>query len=271
MFESFGRTWQLVKVSFGVVRKDKEILLFPIIAGTILILVTISYFTGLFFSGLISNVPVLIVSIFLIYFFSYFIMIYSNVAIVGCAMMRLNGGDPTLGDGFRIANQNLKAIFGWAVVSGIVGLIINAIKDIRVGNVPIGRFIGNIFGFAWNMITFFIIPVLIYEKQGIFSSMKRSGRLFRNSWGETFIGHFALGFIFFLLGLGGIVFLIIGALIGGLYGLIIGLIAAIIYWVVIAAMGVAVKGIFVAALYRYATTGELAPEYEGYGIPAPSR
>ena len=91
-------------------------------------------------------------------------IVYTNVAIVGCATIRLEGGDPTLKDGFRIANQNLGAIFGWAIISAIVGMIIRALKNIRFKDFPIGRIIGSIFGFAWTMITFFIIPVLIYEK-----------------------------------------------------------------------------------------------------------
>lgn len=271
MFGSFGRTWKLIKVSFGVVKKDKEILLFPIISGTILILLTISLFGFLYFTDTFDNIPLTVGLIFFLYLLGYFLMVYTNVAIVGCATIRLEGGDPQLKDGFRIANKNLGAIFAWAVISAIIGMIIRALKNIKVKDFPIGQIIGSIFGFAWNMITFFIIPVLIYEKKGVFASMKSSGHLFKKSWGETFIGHFGLSIIFFLSGLAGFIPIIIGVSIGGTIPLLIGLIIAIVYWVFIAVLGVAVNGIFVAALYRYVTTGKLAPEFKEHEtyIPRP--
>ena len=271
MFESFGRTWKLVKVSFGIVKKDKEILLFPIISGVILIILLASIFGSLYVTDLIENAPVAGVSFFVFYLFAYFMIVYANVAIVGCATIRLKGGDPTLKDGFRIANENLRAILAWAIISAIVGMIIRALKNVKSKGFPIGQIVGSIFGFAWTMITFFIIPVLIYEKNGVFTSMKRSGSLFRRSWGETFIGHFALSIIFLLFGLAGLIPIFIGVSIGGFTAFVVGLVIAISYWVFIAVLGVAVNGIFVAALYRYATTGKLSPEFREHEsiIPYP--
>ena len=57
MFESFGRTWKLVKVSFGIVKKDKEILLFPVISRVILIILLASIFGSLYVTDLIENAP----------------------------------------------------------------------------------------------------------------------------------------------------------------------------------------------------------------------
>ena len=39
-----SRGWQLTKLSFGVIRKDKEILLFPVISGLMLIAIAASFF-----------------------------------------------------------------------------------------------------------------------------------------------------------------------------------------------------------------------------------
>jgi hypothetical protein len=54
----------------------------------------------------------------------YFISVYFNVAPIGCVMIRFEGRNPTVSDGFRIANENLKAILKWVLVSTIVGTIL---------------------------------------------------------------------------------------------------------------------------------------------------
>ena len=119
---------------------------------------------------------------FFIYFFLFFIVIFFNTAIIACANIRLNGGDPTVSDGLRIASQNIGRILIWALISATIGMILQAIRQ-RGGWV--GKLIAGVFGIAWTYVTFFIIPVLIYEKKGIASSIRRSASLFKQTWGET--------------------------------------------------------------------------------------
>ena len=33
MFNTFGRSWELTKLSFRVIKEDKELLLFPLLGG----------------------------------------------------------------------------------------------------------------------------------------------------------------------------------------------------------------------------------------------
>ena len=42
----------------------------------------------------------------------------------------------------------------------------------------------------------------------------------------------------------------------------VGAAVAVMYWLVLGAVGSAARGIFVAALYRYATTKEVAPGFQ---------
>ena len=47
-----GRGWQLTKLSFRVIKKDKEILLFPVISGLVLISLLASFMgSWLFLNG----------------------------------------------------------------------------------------------------------------------------------------------------------------------------------------------------------------------------
>ena len=107
-----SRGWQLTKLSFGVIRKDKEILLFPIISGMALIIMAASFFEVYFFSFGLENLNVYLLAAFFIvfYFFSAFIVVFFNVALVSCAMLRLNGGDPTFSYGIKMASDRLKYI-----------------------------------------------------------------------------------------------------------------------------------------------------------------
>lgn len=262
-----SRSWQLMKTSLSILRKDKEIMIFPVFSFIACAIILVSFFMGFWFLGLPSSDTVSwpwIIGMILIYFFLFFIVIFFNTAIIACANIRLNGGDPTVSDGLRIASQNIGRILIWALISATIGMILQAIRE-RGG--WIGRIFAGVFGIAWTYVTFFIIPVLIYEKKGIASSIRRSASLFKQTWGETIIGTLGFGIIFFLLALLGILFIILGYILGNTTGLMIGIIIAFFYWAFIAVIASATNGIYVAALYQYATKKQLPSEFDASLIP----
>lgn len=160
-----GRSWELMKTSLGILRKDKEIMIFPVLSFIACAVILLSFFVGFFFLGLPSvdsSLWLWVVLMILIYFVLFFIVIFFNTAIIACANIRLNGGDPTVADGLRIASQNIGRILLWALISATIGMILQAIRE-RAGWA--GKIIAGIIGFAWTYVTFFIIPVLIFEKK----------------------------------------------------------------------------------------------------------
>nr|QNO52393.1 hypothetical protein IAKEDICC_00014 [Methanosarcinales archaeon ANME-1 ERB6] len=46
-----SRSWELMKNSLSVIRKDKELLMFPLISGIIMILIGLTFIGGLFFTS----------------------------------------------------------------------------------------------------------------------------------------------------------------------------------------------------------------------------
>ena len=264
-----GRSWQLMKTSLGILRKDKEIMIFPVLSFIACAVILISFFAGFFFLGLPSMESSLLLWVavmILIYFVLFFIVIFFNTAIIACANIRLNGGDPTVSDGFRIATQNIGRILIWAIISATIGMILQAIRE-RAGWV--GKIVAGILGLAWTYVTFFIIPVLIFEKKGVASSIRRSASLFRQTWGETIIGTFGFGIIFFLLALLGILPIFLGLLGGSTISIITGFIVAFFYWAFIGVIASATNGIYVAALYQYATKKQLPSDFDPSLIPPP--
>ena len=102
-----------------------------------------------------------------------FVTIFFNAAVIGTAMKRLKGEDATISDGLALARQHIGKIFVWALITATVGMILRTIQE-RSG--IIGRILLGIVGIAWTVLTFFVVPVLLYEPVGVGESIKRSAR-----------------------------------------------------------------------------------------------
>ncbi|MGH2722969.1 MAG: DUF6159 family protein [Actinomycetota bacterium] len=183
------------------------------------------------------------------YFVAYFIGIFFNAAVVGAATIRLQGGDPSVRDGLRLASSKVGKIAGWAAISATVGLILRSLEE-RFGF--IGNIVISIIGVAWSVVTFFVVPVLLFEPVGVVDGIKRSAGIFRQRWGETFVGNAAIGVAVFLVSLPALLVAGVLAAISVPLGVVVGILAVGL----MVAVGSAMTGIFNAALYRFATTGE---------------
>ncbi len=261
-----GRGWQLTKVAYGVIRKDKELLLFPflglLISGLMwgLFIASIFFLDIAFFQQIQGEYPIVYYLLyFLFYLLTAFIAVYFQAAVVGSAFIRLEGGSPTVGDAFRAANKHVGKLFLWAMVSATVGLILRAIRE-RAGF--IGQIIAGALGIAWALASYMAIPVVVAEGMGPWTALKRSASLFRKTWGETLVGGLGLGLILlglFLLGLlplaAGIYLLMQGLTLWGFVFLGV----AAVYWLIIGLLWGAAWAVLSAVLYRYAAHGKLAP------------
>lgn len=262
-----GTGWRLTKVSLGVIRNDKELLLFPLLGVLISGLMWGLFLASLLFFDLFASLqaisPYLYYGMyFLFYFLTAFIAVYFQAAVVGSALIRLDGGSPSLGDGFREANKHLGQLFKWALVTATVGLILRAISN-QAG--ILGRLIAGALGVTWALATYMAVPIIVTEGLGPWGALKRSASLFRRTWGETVIGGLGLGLILFGLALLGML-----PLVAGIYLLSAG--ATFLGFVLVGVGGIYLLAIFLlwgaawpvlsAVLYRYAAEGKAAP-----GIP----
>jgi hypothetical protein len=270
-----GRGWAMTKMSLRVIRKDKEILIFPVLSGLMTILILASFVGGMFFTGGLSGADsesikwVFYVFFAVFYFVSFFITIFFNACMIGCATIRMNGGDPTVRDGFRIAGQNIGRILAWALFAATVGLIIRAIQK-RVGF--IGRLIMGAIGVVWTIVTYFVVPVLIYEQLGPWGAVKRSASILKKTWGEALVGNLGMGMIFGLLAIPGLLLIFLGVYGLTAWGLAVGMslfVVAIVYLISLAVVSTAAEAVLVAALYRFATTGNVSEEFQQFSFQQP--
>jgi hypothetical protein len=186
--------------------------------------------------------------LFVWYYFNFLAGIFFNSALMGCANIRLAGGKPSVGAGFRIACSRFGAIAAWAFVAATVGLVLNYFRDRRN---PLLNILSAGASVAWTLLTYLIVPVLIFEDRSVFGSISRSKDLFKSHWGEQVTGNFGLGLLGFLFALPAL--LMVRVCWG--WDPMAGVIFGAVYLLIVTAVFSAVKGIFTVALYRYATAG----------------
>lgn len=266
MFATFERTWEITKICWGILRKDRELVLFPIFSGVAIVLLAVLV-AGVggaagSFERLGSENPQAalqggdIILALAAYFVLSFIVVYFNVALVGAAMIRIRGGDPTVSDGIRIASRRIPQIAGWAIVTATVGLLLRLLRDQARDNM-FGQIIVSILGGIWAYLTFFVVPILVVEGLGPIGAIRRSGALFKQTWGEQFVSNFGFGLLFFV---AVVVGFIPAALLGSVSPLL-GLGVGVVTVGTAAAIVSSLEGIFKAALYEYAAENVVAGEF----------
>ncbi len=269
MFEKFSQSWSLVKASASVLRSDKELLIFPLLSAISCIIVAATFFVPAMFAGMFSGMdrehmnPVFYLFMFAFYVVQYFVIIFFNSALIGAAMIRLNGGDPTVADGFRIAMSKLPTILGYAVIAATVGVILRALQE-RAGF--IGRFVIGLIGLAWTVASFLVVPVLVSQDIGPIDAVNRSAELLKKSWGQNLIGITGIGLVFGLLFFGLVIVgggLIVLAVSGGVLAITItAIVAVVIALLLLILIQAALQGVYAAALYRYATEGDAGQGFD---------
>ena len=260
-------SWNLVKASGNVLAQDKELILFPLLSFIAAMVISISFFGPML---LLGNVEALAEGggftgtalMFLYYMVLYTVMFFFNAALVGAALLRLEGEDPTLADGFQIATSRIRTILGYAVIAATVGMVLKMISE-RAG--IFGSLAAGLVGLGWNLATFMVVPVLITRDVDPVSAIRESAGLFKQTWGEQVAGNVGMGWAFGLLSFGVVI-------VSVLLMIVLGNIAPLLVLPVVVAMGFtllilalvasALKGVYSAALYKYAVSGQVPSGFD---------
>jgi hypothetical protein len=263
MFESIGRSWELVKASGKILMQDRKLLVFPLISGIVTLMVVISFILPLIFSQVVlgSDIsgPIWYAYLFLFYVVSYFVVIFFNTGLITCVSARLQGRDATVGEGISHAIRHIVPILEWAIIAATVGIILRTIQN-RSGT--LGRIAIAIAGGVWSLVTMFVIPVLVLEDKGVIDAMKESVTLFRKTWGESVVGTFSIGLIFGAIAAVGLLIVFASLFTGSLLVIIPAVALFILLVAVVSVVSSAMQGIFVTALYQYAKTGTVPPSFD---------
>ncbi|MDE0494606.1 MAG: hypothetical protein F4Z00_14240 [Acidimicrobiaceae bacterium] len=256
-----SNTWSLAKVSWSVLKKDRELLWMPVLsflASAVVIVVVI----GLTFVTLSTESthdqttmefnPAMIVVYVLAAMVLGVIAVFFNGALVAGAHERLTGGDPTVRSAIGRAFARIGGLVPWAIITTTVGLVLQALRD-RAG--WLGRIVTHMLEMAWEVVTFLTVPAIVIDNVGAIEGLKRSASLLRNTWGENIAARVGFGLL-------GFVLIIPAAVVAGLFIasgwtvlMAIGIIAAAAWVAVVMVVLTALNAVFQTALYLYATTG----------------
>jgi len=266
-FDRLSTGWDLTKSSLTVIKKNKQLLIFPLISGASLVLIIGSFLTAMVgFNDwdikiletelLDSNYYLLL---FAYYVVNYFIIVFFNMALIHCARIYFQGGEPTVSEGIKFSLSRVGVIFSWAFFAATVGTILKAIQD-NVGFV--GKIITGIIGIAWGITTFFVMPIIAYENVGPLEAVKRSANLMKQKWGESLGAGFSFGVVQLLaILILAIPVLLIGLFIHPMAAMVIGLVG---FFIIITVTSTA-RTIFIAAIYE-GVNDRPVREFEGAAL-----
>jgi hypothetical protein len=161
----------------------------------------------------------------------------------------------------RAATKCLPAIFGWALLSALIGMVIQAIEE-RVGF--IGKLVVGFIGIGWAIASYFVIPTIVTENVGPIQALKRSASLIKKTWGETLTVQVGLSVVVFAAGLvsaaliaGGGALMAESPVLGG------SVMALGFVWIFAAVViGATLQAILTAALYLYASDGQVPRNFD---------
>ncbi|MBK9505325.1 MAG: DUF6159 family protein [Chitinophagaceae bacterium] len=243
--------WKLSMSSFAVIKKHKQLLIFPVLSGASLLLLFASYLAILLlpndgnFSAVIAERDIVTyIGLFVFYLINYFIVVFFNMGLIHCARIYFQGGVPKVSDGLNFSLSRVGDILAWSAMAATVGLIFRLLEE-NLGK--IGQIIAALAGVAWSITTFFVVPVLAYENLTPIAAFKRSAQIMKEKWGESLGSSFSFGIVQIL----GI--LLIGLplfFLGSLIGLIPSIVLAGIGVLFVIAVTSAGQTIFISAVYH---------------------
>lgn len=275
MTNAFSRSWEVTKLTFDVIREDKELILFPILSGIFSLLFIIAMIFPFVISSIAEGITknsltssAMLIVYFIIYLGLAFIATFFNVCVVYTAKTRFKGKNATFGESIKFAFSKLNLILAWSLLAATIGLILRILDSVAEKSEGIGRWvmhgIVSLLGAAWSIITIFVVPGMVYNNLGPINAIKKSVQVLKKTWGESLIKYFALGLTQFLFIIAGIIITIILLILGsgaGIVGIIFAIIIAVLYFVAVITIFSVANTVFNTALYVYAETGKVPGKY----------
>lgn len=252
-FTRLSNGWQLANLSFATINKNRSLLLFPVFSSVALILVLATFFGGAFF--LVGDEIETLMNneqyggllgyglIFLYYLVNFFVIVFFNAALIHCALKVLNDEETSVGDGLSFAFSRIEKIFAWSLLSATVGTLLQALQNTG----KIGEIVASLIGIAWSILTFFVVPILVYENLGVIDSVKQSGRLMKQKWGESLAANVSFG-LFHFLGIiaAAVVFYLLTSV-----NMILAIVVGVTIVLLVSTVITAARTVFVAAVYNH--------------------
>lgn len=252
--------WALAMDSLDVLRAHPDLGVFPLVGGVAGFIYLALLITGSAVLGLDGG-PALWVVLFILYFGSSFIAALFTAGLVYSVQKTFEGEEPSLRSGLAGAWEKRDLLFVWALASAVIGVLLRALE--RQRGLP-AQIAASLFGVAWGILTYFIIPVILFEDVDARSMFRRSGETFKQTWGETAGAGFGVGIVTALFVIIGLAFAVLGFVVfaGSAVGVMGSLLFAALVLFAAVIFGQTLGAIARTALYVYATEGIQPSEFD---------
>lgn len=268
-----GNTISLAKTSWAVLKKDRELLWFPVMSflaslvviGVVAIPIIAMVSTTSTAAGDQTSVnPAAAVLGIIAMLALSVVSVFFNGALVAGAYERFSGGDPTVRSSINKAFSRISGLVPWALLTATVGLILQSLRE-RAG--WLGRIVVGMIGMAWEVATFLVIPAVIIDELGAIEGLKRSGSLLKQTWGENIAAQVGFGLLGMLLMIPAVILIALGGASGIGVFLVVAIIASVAWVALVMVILTALNAVFQTALYLYATTGSVPSGFETSSLP----
>lgn len=251
---------RLARGSVRVLRDHPHLLWFPLIAGLAGLAFVATLLGSVLLGTNVRDSPLLYGVLFVVYVGETFIASFFTAALMHATREAFHGETPTIRGGLAAAWRHKWALLTWAVTAAVVGVVIRAIEE---SSDLAGNVVAALFGLAWSVITYFVVPVVIFEDTSTTGMFRRSGQLVREVWGESLGAEAGVGIVTFLLaGVGLLLSLGLFVIVptGTTAGLALVLVIAAVLILGGLLIGQTLGGIAKTAVYVFATENE-SPAY----------
>jgi hypothetical protein len=248
--------------SFGVLRTHPKLLDFPLLSAISLLVFFVGGVIALSIFAVVSGVGTEIMggywwlgTVAVGYFVAAVLSTYFNAALVHETTRALRGEVPSISSGFAASWRIKRKIIVWGVLSSVFGVIIEVLEN---SDNRVAWFVSSILQASWAVLTFFVVPVMLFTDTGVRKMFEESANTFRDVWGESLTASFGIDLLSVLAVIAVVVGIVVLGAVGlpgivfGL-GLLVGLVAIFGLLVVRSAAHAVSK----AALYEYAQTGTM--------------
>ncbi len=257
----------LTRESWAILKANKGLTAYPLVGAVFGAIPFLILMPGVYFLADNQNWIGWALVVVGIYFVTLVTALFQAGLIVSVAAI-FDGKETSFGHGMGAAFGRFGVLSRWAVVNTLVTLLISALRGNNSGglvSVIFRNVLAAAAGVMWQLITFFVVPAMMLDGLGLIDAIKKSASTFKQRWGTQLSGSVRIGGLLGLLVIlpamlaliAGIFLTVAGVWTLGVPLAAIGLVAFMVGSLILSTM----QGIFSVVLYRYATSGAIAPGF----------
>lgn len=194
--DRLGTGFRLAGGSLAVLRANPGLSVYPLLGGLATVAYLVTVFGGFVALGGSESLALAIAVLLGAYAGSVFLVSFSIAALVWASRETFVGRTPTVREAFRAAAGHTRALLVWAILSAFVGLALQILEE---SSDIVGAILSALLNTGWLALTYFVVPAVVLGDAGPTTMVQESGRLIRDTWGETLGSEFGVGIVTALL------------------------------------------------------------------------